>query len=152
MSKGGIAPRTAQAAMRHSKIDLTMSVYTDPKLLDVRGALDVLPALPLDGGPAAGEEAARATGTDGLQRTKVQALAPTLAPTPDLPGQAGAFPVISAGGDGDTGREDRLAASASEVKRKHPPTGGVSGRQGMGAIGLEPMTPSVSSWCSSQLS
>ena len=50
MSKGGISPRTAQAAMRHSKIDLTMNVYTDPKLLDVRGALDVLPALPLDGG------------------------------------------------------------------------------------------------------
>jgi integrase len=29
MSMGGIAPRTAHAAMRNSKIDLTMSVYTD---------------------------------------------------------------------------------------------------------------------------
>src|SRR5262245_51737813 len=38
MSKGGVAPRTAQAAMWHSKIDLTMSGYTDPKLLDVRRA------------------------------------------------------------------------------------------------------------------
>ena len=38
LSKGGVAPRTAQAAMRHSKIDLTMNVYTDPKLLDVYGA------------------------------------------------------------------------------------------------------------------
>src|SRR5262249_1229958 len=45
MSKGGVAPRTAQAAMRHSKLELTMNVYTDPKLLDVRGALDVLPSL-----------------------------------------------------------------------------------------------------------
>jgi integrase len=63
MSKGGIAPRTAQAAMRHSKIDLTMSVYTDPRLLDVRGALEVLPTLPLDS--EQGEsEAVRATGTD----------------------------------------------------------------------------------------
>jgi integrase len=43
MSKGGIAPRTAQAAMRHSKLEVTMGVYTDPKLLDVHGALDVLP-------------------------------------------------------------------------------------------------------------
>jgi len=33
--------------MRHSEIELTMGVYTDPRLLDVRGALDVLPALPL---------------------------------------------------------------------------------------------------------
>jgi len=31
LSKGGVSPRTAQAAMRHSKIDLTMNVYTDPK-------------------------------------------------------------------------------------------------------------------------
>jgi integrase len=51
LSKGGVAPRTAQAAMPHSDIKLTMNVYTDPKLLDVRGALDALPALPLDGAP-----------------------------------------------------------------------------------------------------
>jgi integrase len=37
MNKAGVAPRTAQAAMRHSDIKLTMNVYTDPKLLDVRG-------------------------------------------------------------------------------------------------------------------
>lgn len=47
MSKGDVAPRTAQAAMRHSKLDLAINVYTDPALLDVRGALDTLPALPL---------------------------------------------------------------------------------------------------------
>jgi integrase len=32
LSKGGVAPRTAQAAMRHWTIDLTMNVYTDPRL------------------------------------------------------------------------------------------------------------------------
>src|SRR5262245_29409434 len=63
MSKGGIAPRTAQAAMRHSKLDLTMNVYTDPRLLDVRGALDALPALPL---VEADREVAR--GVAGQQR------------------------------------------------------------------------------------
>ncbi|HQL55512.1 MAG TPA: tyrosine-type recombinase/integrase, partial [Phycisphaerae bacterium] len=49
LSKGGVAPRTAQAAMRHSKLELTMNTYTDPRLLDVAGALGVLPSLPLDG-------------------------------------------------------------------------------------------------------
>jgi len=40
----GVSPRTAMAAMRHSKIELTMNVYTDPALLDVAGAVDSLPA------------------------------------------------------------------------------------------------------------
>src|SRR5207249_12319696 len=65
LSKGGVMPRTAQAAMRHSKLDLTMNVYTDPKLLDVHGALDALPLLPLTEGPGSGREAVRATGTEG---------------------------------------------------------------------------------------
>src|SRR5260221_8457175 len=59
LSKGGVAPRTAQAAMRHSNIELTMSVYTDPRLLDVAGAMDALPALPLGGD----RSPQRATGT-----------------------------------------------------------------------------------------
>ena len=49
LSKGGVAPRTAQAAMRHSSIDLTMNTYTDPKLLDVEAALQSLPELSLSG-------------------------------------------------------------------------------------------------------
>lgn len=63
LSKGGVAPRTAQAAMRHSDIKLTMGVYTDPKLLDVRGALNVLPALPLDGSDPT-TQSVTMTGTD----------------------------------------------------------------------------------------
>ncbi|MFZ2874515.1 MAG: site-specific integrase [Phycisphaerales bacterium] len=38
-----VMPRTAQAAMRHSTIQLTMSLYTDPRLLEVVTALDALP-------------------------------------------------------------------------------------------------------------
>jgi hypothetical protein len=34
--------------MRHSDIDLTTNLYTDPRLLDVHGALDALPSVPLD--------------------------------------------------------------------------------------------------------
>ncbi len=31
------------AAMRHSRIELTMNYYTDPVLLDVAGAMNALP-------------------------------------------------------------------------------------------------------------
>ncbi|MCE9590023.1 MAG: tyrosine-type recombinase/integrase [Planctomycetes bacterium] len=44
LAKAGVSPRTAMAAMRHSTIDLTMSVYTDPALLDVAGAVEALPS------------------------------------------------------------------------------------------------------------
>ena len=39
----GSPPRTAMAAMRHSRIELTMNLYTDPTLLDVTGAVEALP-------------------------------------------------------------------------------------------------------------
>ena len=56
----GVPLRTAQAAMRHSKPELTANIYTDPKLLNIAGAIDALPALALlpdaaPGGSTAGE-------------------------------------------------------------------------------------------------
>ena len=45
LCRAGVPLRTAQAAMRHSEPSLTANVYTDPKLLDVAGALEALPAL-----------------------------------------------------------------------------------------------------------
>ena len=45
LSTSGTAPRTAQAAMRHSDIKLTMGTYTDAKHLDVREAMERLPNL-----------------------------------------------------------------------------------------------------------
>ena len=44
LSLAGVLPRTAQAAMRHSRLELTMNVYTDPVLLDVAGAVNALPS------------------------------------------------------------------------------------------------------------
>ncbi|HEY2841812.1 MAG TPA: tyrosine-type recombinase/integrase [Pirellulales bacterium] len=87
LSKGGVSPRTAQAAMRHSDVNLTMNTYTDPKLLDVAGAMESLPLLPL--GPEAGQsDPARnvlsATETDDSAGSP---LAPTLAPTSAKRGQ-----------------------------------------------------------------
>ncbi|MCA8994637.1 MAG: tyrosine-type recombinase/integrase, partial [Planctomycetaceae bacterium] len=82
LSCEGVAPRTAQAAMRHSDISLTMQVYTDPKLLDVHGALTNLPSIPLDGSDPMSQE--RATGTTG------GAVAPNVAPKLGQPRQLGA--------------------------------------------------------------
>jgi len=44
----GVPLRTVQAAMRHSKPELTMGIYCDPALLDVAGAINALPDLALD--------------------------------------------------------------------------------------------------------
>jgi integrase len=44
LSASGVHPRTAMAAMRHSRIELTMNYYVDPTLLDVAGAVNALPA------------------------------------------------------------------------------------------------------------
>jgi len=73
LSKGGVAPRTAQAAMRHSHIDLTMNTYTDPRALDIQGAVESLPSLAT---VHANENSA--TGTDDSAPRK---FAPGFAPT-----------------------------------------------------------------------
>lgn len=65
-------------AIRHSKLELTMGLYTDPRPLDVAGAVEKLPTLPLRDGT--GKTRAKATGTDATL------LVPTLVPTPDNPG------------------------------------------------------------------
>ena len=44
-SKGGVPLTTAQHAMRHSDPSLTANVCTDPRLLDIHGALNVLPMI-----------------------------------------------------------------------------------------------------------
>ncbi len=74
LSMAGVAPRTAQAAMRHSRIDLTMNIYTDPTLLDVAGAIGSLPNVrPSNPRPS---DSLKATGTE----TRSPTVAPTVAP------------------------------------------------------------------------
>ncbi|NBC11362.1 MAG: hypothetical protein GVY24_06440 [Planctomycetes bacterium] len=96
LDAAGIAKRDERGrtidvhAMRHSTLDLTMNTYTDPRLLDVAGAMDVLPTLPLDDPPQ--RDQARATGTD------VSALVPTLVPASGNP-NAGASTADKTSGD-----------------------------------------------------
>jgi len=99
LSKGGVAPRTAQAAMRHSTIDLTMNTYTDPKLLDVYGALDSLPSLDMNSSPSTERQAMRATGTDDIMSSQ---LVPMLLPNTGQSGEFGSFTVHSPTDDGES--------------------------------------------------
>ncbi len=45
LSLAGVAPRVAQAAMRHSNISLTMNTYTDARLLDTAAAVESIGVL-----------------------------------------------------------------------------------------------------------
>ena len=124
LSKGGVAPRTAQAAMRHSDIRLTMNVYTDPKLLDVAGALDTLPGLPLDCGQGDTARVASATGSVDFQR---RAVAPVVAPTADSSGQKrsiGSKSAVLAPSREGRGRD---GVTSIPVNEKEPLTTAVSG-------------------------
>jgi hypothetical protein len=112
MSKGGVSLRTAQAAMRHSDINLTMNTYTDPRLLDVAGAMDALPLLPLDGGRP---EVLRATGT---YDSTASPLAPTLAPDTGNQGLSVSFPVNLTTTEPTADQTSTLAVSCYPVNAK----------------------------------
>jgi hypothetical protein len=144
LSKGGVTPRTAQAAMRHSKVDLTMNVYTDPKLLDVAGAMEALPALPLgleNGQADSARIAAKATGTDDLTPSP---LVPVLVPTAGKSCKSWSILDKTTGNRGEGEKAGAVAASAYPVKRNNPLTSAVNGLLGVGGRGLEPPTPSLS--------
>ena len=100
-----LTPRTAQAAMRHSSLDLTMNVYTDPKLLNVAGAIEALPALPL--ADDLRREPLGATGTDSPAGT-ARRFAPGFAPTPYKSATPGSIP-------------DRMAALDAAAKKAEDP-------------------------------
>ncbi len=131
LSKGGVAPRTAQAAMRHSKIDLTMNTYTDPKLLDVSGAMDALPELPIPDRADPRIEPAAANGTTGdagLLQTS-ERFVPLFVPTHGHSSTKGAIagkgdrkpskgsPLVSGGGDKGSAQSDNPCHTAGDATR-----------------------------------
>ncbi len=116
LSAAGVAPRVAQAAMRHSTINLTMNTYTDPRLLDVAGAVESLPALP-PAGSSQQAAAAKATGTDDHSADE---FAPKFALRMGKRGTLGAIAdnvAADRGGKADAGT---LAVSRCGDKRKDP--------------------------------
>lgn len=117
LSKGGVSPRTAQAALRHCKIDLTMNVYVGPRSLDVAGAMETLPSLPLEGEPGREAIAVRATGTGDSTPSE---FAPKFAPTGAKSCTSGSIlDKTTTNGDG-VGKAGSVAVTAYLVKRKDP--------------------------------
>ena len=144
LSKGGVAPRTVQAAMRHSSIDLTTKVYTDPKLLDVVGTLDSLPSLDLNAAPPTERNSMRATGTDDKPcfsgATGKSFVAPPVAPNVGERGQTVSFAVISSDID-----DERMATTATnknhyDSSKKASPAVFAGEASDVGATGFEPAT------------
>jgi hypothetical protein len=129
LSKAGVAPRTAQAAMRHSDIRLTMQTYTDPKLLDMSGALALLPAMPLTAEQSTTVESAKATGTDDLGPIP---FAPRFAPTLDKRGKSGASADKGTANQPGHEGETRVATTSYAVKSNGPLTSVVSGPESRG--------------------
>ncbi len=140
LSKCGVAPRTAQAAMRHSTIDLTMNVYTDPKLLDVAGAVESLPALPIvakDGQFDSARIDVRATGTDDMTASP---LVPVLVPTTGKTCILGSILDKVTAEAGRPRPTETVAASAYPVKQNNPLTRAVNGSPLVEPKGIEPST------------
>jgi hypothetical protein len=141
LSKTGTAPRTAQAAMRHSDIKLTMGVYTDPRLLDVRGAVEKLPALPLPKGPGpASAGTLPMTGTDGCIPTRPDSVAPAVAPAPFPPGHSVAIAVTEGLSNVPENAAGGVGGSACPVNDKPPVASSVTGGHRVGLTGFEPAT------------
>jgi integrase len=132
LSRGGVAPRTAQQALRHGSIELTMQTYTDPKLLDVVGALDVLPSMPLDDSPHSQRQ--KASGTDGTL------LVPMLVPNAGNNSASGANADNRRElcGAGETPISDAADGSYQELPSADT----------MKALGLEPRTYGLKGRCS----
>ena len=145
LSAAGVAPRTAQAAMRHSTIDLTMNVYTDPKLLDVAGAMDALPALPLGTGKQTAANILSATGTDDSMGSP---LVPTLVLTTGKRETLQSIMDKIATAGEKSSAADAVDVTACVVKRKDPLTTAVTGLLEERQKGFEPSTFGLGSRCS----
>ncbi len=140
LSQKGVPPRIVQALMRHSKLELTMGVYTDVRLLDVAGAIDKLPSLPLPS-PETQSAPASSTGTDGNLQTS---LVPKLGPATSNPCPPESLPGIIANLKPQCTADTSPAVSPCPDTKKASLTGFVNEAQSVGDTRLELVTPSLS--------
>jgi hypothetical protein len=119
--------------MRHSSIDLTMNVDTDPKLWDVAWGAPIAAVAPVSGDPQTERSVIRATGTDDY---RLRPLAPPLAPTADETSKSWSSPDNSAANYRVRIDTPRNAVSATGVKEKRPLTNPVNERLKVETRGL----------------
>ncbi len=145
LTKGGVMPRTAQAAMRHSDVNLTMNTYTDPKLLDVSAAIAALPELPL-GACAVGNQLSGSLGAVCDKASAAESrLAPELAPTPFQAGPIGSIVDTAVNAPSHCSVEKGVDEGAFADKEIRPLSISDNGRQEERAKGFEPSTSSLGS-------
>ena len=137
LSRHGVSPRTAQQAMRHSDISLTMNTYTDPKLLDIVGAVESLPTFDLKAQPI--KEPMVATGTSDSSALDGSLVAPTVAPKTDSTCQKWSI----------SGKIGMTFRSVRYTKKPRNPKG-IAGFSQVGVIGFEPTTLWSQTRCASQ--
>ena len=122
-----------------------MNTYTDPELLDVAGAMEALPALPLSTGTQKAPIAVSATGTDD---------SPTFQFAPEFAPATGKSSLLETILDKITtnGGDEKIAASvflsAWPVNEKSLLTTGVNRPSKEPAKGIEPLTPALRMRCS----
>jgi hypothetical protein len=121
LARAGVSPVTLKTLMRHARIETTLKHYADPALLDVAGAVEMLPAV-----TTASTVGVVATGTDSV------ALGVAL-------NLGRSRQNVSLSGNRAAGRR-QSKKPATPVQNT-----GITGVSSMGDIGLEPMTPSLSS-------
>jgi hypothetical protein len=119
--------------MHHSTIDLTMNVCTDPKLLDVAGAMESLPTLPPRYGGPTVANVLNAMDTDDS----------IFSPLAPATGKASTLQAIVDRIVNESRRPascESVAASAYLVNRNNPLTTTVNGLCKVEPTGIEPAT------------
>ncbi len=139
LSTTGTAPRTAQAAMRHSDITLTMNTYTDPKLLEVRQALERLQKF-----AASGAKPVEQAEIAGVRPEKLASeSAHESAETSGLEGQVLAFPDTMGRMTARLNEERELCENTGNVNEKTSVTSGVTEVHGVERRRVELPTSSL---------
>jgi hypothetical protein len=139
--------------MRHSDVNLTMNTYTDPKLLDVAGAVESLPALPLvteQPESVTERHSLAATGTDDVVGQAGAGARPSQL-VPNLVQTTGKSSILQSIVDKVAVQSSKprsngaVAVSACPVKQSNPLTIAVNGLVEERETGIEPATTSLGS-------
>jgi integrase len=138
----GVSPSVAQKSMRHSDVKLTMDVYTHLEMGEVAKAVSLLPDLSVE----AEESPAPSLEETDPGTTVKTSVAPMVAPATVQDGQNVTTRDKTSREAGKKNADSSIDVKSFPDKRKGPLTTPVNGPFAVGDTGLEPVTPSLSSW------